>query len=145
MQTAGTGAQKPTLLYVKQATREATEQATATATLKQLPAARLASIHALASAPTLKADGSADTSAAKTITLPNAQWTTLDATAKSLLFTFHADAEREVTLRIGCKRPVQTKFNNGPMPSDLGPPGWLAGQIGFLNDTEVAPLDVACW
>jgi hypothetical protein len=125
---------KAELLYTKQATREATEQATTAATLKQLPVARLASIHALAAAPTLKPDGSADVSSAKIITLPNAQWTTLDASAKSLLFTFRADGEREVTLRIGCKRPVQTKFNNGPMPSDLGPPGWLAGQIGNIAD-----------
>ena len=120
--------------YTKLATREATERSTTDATLKQLPAARLASIHALPAAPTLKPDGSADLSAAKTTTLPNAQWTTLDATTKSLLFTFHADAEREVTLRIGCKRPVQTKFNNGPMPSEIGPPGWLAGQVGNIAD-----------
>ena len=140
LQVAGTGASltpavpKLQLVYSKLATREATEAAVTAATLKQLPAARLASIHALPVAPTLKPDGSADISGAKTITLPNAQWTTLDASAKSLLFTFHADAEREVTLRIGCKRPVQTKFNNGPMPSDLGPPGWLAGQIGNIAD-----------
>jgi hypothetical protein len=125
---------KPQLLYTKHLTRETTESATTAATLKQLPAARLASIHALAAAPTLKPDGSADVSGATIITLPNAQWTTLDAATKSLLFTFHADAEREVTLRLGCKRPVQTKFNNGPMPSDLGPPGWLAGQIGNIAD-----------
>jgi hypothetical protein len=127
-------ATKPQLLYTKLPTREATEQATTDATLKQLPAARLASIHALSTAPTLKPDGSADVSGAKTITLPNAQWTTPDASTKSLLFTFHAEADREVTLRLGCKRPVQTKFNNGPMPSDLGPPGWLAGQIGNIAD-----------
>ncbi len=125
---------KPQLLYTKQATREATEAVTTAATMKQLPAARLASIHALTAAPTLKPDGSTDVTGAKVISLPNAQWTTLDATTKCLLFTFHADAEREVTLRIGCKRPVQTKFNNGPMPSDLGPPGWLAGQIGNIAD-----------
>jgi len=140
LQVAGTSAsptppaRKPTLIYTKLATREATESATTVATLKRLPAARLASIHALPAAPTLKPDGSADVTGAKTITLPNAQWTTLDASAKSLLFTLHADAEREVTFRIGCKRPVQTKFNNGPMPSDLGPPGWLAGQIGHIAD-----------
>ncbi len=125
---------KPQFLYAKQATREATEAATTGATLKQLPAARLASIHALAAAPTLKPDGSADLASAKPLTLPNAQWTSLDATAKSLLFTLHADAERDVTLRIGCKRPVQTKFNNGPLPSEIGPPGWLAGQVGNIAD-----------
>ena len=120
--------------YIKLPTRGATEQAATAATLKQLPAARLASVHALPAAPTLKPDGSADISTAKTIMFPNAQWTTLDATTKSLLFTFHADAERDVTLRIGCKRPVQTKFNNGPLPSEIGPPGWLAGQIGNIAD-----------
>ena len=125
---------KPTLLYTQQPTREQTEQAATAANLKQLPTARLASIHALTAAPTLKPDGSADVTGAKTITLPNAQWTTLDAATKSLHFTLHADAEREVTLRIGCKRPVQTKFNNGPLPSDIGPPGWLAGQIGNIAD-----------
>ena len=125
---------KPQLHYTKFPTREATEAAAEAATLKHLPAARLASIHALAAAPTLKPDGSADVSGAKVISLPNAQWTTLAAAAKSLLFVLHADAEREVTLRLGCKRPVQTKFNNGPMPSDLGPPGWLAGQIGNIAD-----------
>ena len=87
---------KPQLHYTKFPTREATEAAAEAATLKHLPAARLASIHALAAAPTLKPDGSADISGAKTISLPNAQWTTLDATAKSLLFVLHADAEREV-------------------------------------------------
>ncbi|MEQ2010484.1 MAG: hypothetical protein ABMA26_27170, partial [Limisphaerales bacterium] len=127
-------AAKPQFFYTKLPTREATEQATTIATLKQLPAARLASIHALAAAPTLKPDGSADVSGAKLISLPNAQWTTLDASAKSLLFTFHADAEREVTFRIGCKRPLQTKFNNGPLPSEIGPPGWLAGQVGNIAD-----------
>ena len=125
---------KPTLLYTKQPTREATEQAVTAANLKQLPTARLASIHALTAAPMLKPDGSADVTSAKTIQLPSAQWTTLDAATKSLLITLHADADREVTLRIGCKRPVQTKFNNGPMPSDLGPAGWLAGQIGNIAD-----------
>jgi hypothetical protein len=140
LEAASTGASpsepaaKPQLAYTKQASREATEQAATAATLRQLPLARLASIHALATAPTLQADGSADVSAAKTITLPNAQWTTLDPAVKSLLFVLRADAEREVTLRLGCKRPVQTKFNNGPMPSDLGPPGWLAGQIGNIAD-----------
>ena len=125
---------KPTLLYTKQPTREATEQAATAANLKQLPAVRLASIHALTAAPTLKPDGSADVTSAKTIQLPSAQWTTLDAATKSLLITLRADADRDVTLRIGCKRPVQTKFNNGPMPSDLGPAGWLAGQIGNIAD-----------
>ena len=140
LQTAGTNTAasapiaKPTLLYTKLPTREQTEQTTTAATLKQLPPAQLASIHTFAAAPTLKPDGSADVPAAKTITLPNAQWTTLDAATKSLLFTLHADAEREVTLRIGCKRPVQTKFNNGPLPSEIGPPGWLAGQIGNIAD-----------
>ncbi|MEN9572325.1 MAG: hypothetical protein RL514_180 [Verrucomicrobiota bacterium] len=134
LEAAGTSASKPQLLYTKLPTREATEAATTAATLKQLPAARLASIHALSAPAQLKPDGSADVSGAKIISLPNAQWTTLDAATKSLLFTFHADAEREVTLRIGCKRPVQTKFNNGPIPSDLGPPGWLAGQIGNIAD-----------
>ena len=140
LQVAGTGASptpaapKPQLVYTKQPTREATEAAATSATLKQFPAARLVSIHALPAAPTLKPDGSADTTGAKTITLPNAQWTTLDAATKSLLFTFHADAEREVTLRLGCKRPVQTKFNNGPLPSEIGPPGWLAGQVGNIAD-----------
>ncbi len=125
---------KPTLLYPKQPTREATEQAATAANLKQLPAVRLASIHALSAAPTLKPDGSADMSGATVLQLPSAQWTTLDAATKSLFFTFYADADRDVTLRIGCKRPVQTKFNNGPLPSDLGPPGWLAGQIGNIAD-----------
>jgi len=125
---------KPTLLYTKQPTREATEQAVTAANLKQLPAVRLASIHALTAAPMLKPDGSADVTSAKNIQLPSAQWTTLDAATKSLLITLHSDADREVTLRIGCKRPVQTKFNNGPMPSDLGPAGWLAGQIGNIAD-----------
>ena len=120
--------------YTKLATREATEAAATAATLKQLPVARLASIHALPAAPTLKPDGSADMSSARVISLPNAQWTTLDAATKSLLFTFHTDAEREVTLRLGCKRPVQAKFNNGPLPSEIGPPGWLAGQIGNIAD-----------
>ena len=45
----------------------------------------MASIHALAAAPTLKPDGSADVSGAKVISLPNAQWTTLDASVKALL------------------------------------------------------------
>jgi len=125
---------KPQLLYTKLPTREATEQAATFATLKQLPAARLASIHALPAAPTIKPDGSADVTGAKTITIPNAQWTTLEPAVKSLLFVLHADAERDVSIRLGCKRPVQTKFNNGPMPSDLGPPGWLAGQIGNIAD-----------
>ena len=125
---------KPQLLYTKQAAREATEQASTIATLKQLPSVRIASVHALAAAPTLKHDGSADISTAKILALLNAQWTTLDGTAKSLLFTFHTDTERDVTLRIGCKRPVQSKFNNGPMPSEIGPPGWLAGQIGNIAD-----------
>ncbi|MFM8470378.1 MAG: LamG-like jellyroll fold domain-containing protein, partial [Limisphaerales bacterium] len=130
----GAPAAKPQLTYTKLPTREATEHAAETATLNQLPAVRLASIHALAAAPTLQPDGSADLSAAKIIFLPNAQWTSLDPAAKAAVLTLHADAEREVSLRIGCKRPVQAKFNNGPMPSDLGPPGWLAGQIGNIAD-----------
>ncbi len=121
-------------LYRKQATRELTEKQTTDAALRQLSKVKITSIHALSIPAQLKPDSSMDVSGAKTIQLPNAQWTTLDATTKSLLFTIHAAAPREVTLRIGCKRPVQTKFNNGPMPSDLGPPGWLAGQIGNIAD-----------
>ena len=124
----------PALHYRKLATRELTEQAATTNSLQGLPRAGIAAIHALAAAPKLKADGSAEVAEAKLLQLPPAQWTTLDATSKSLLITLRAEGERAVTLRIGCKRPVQTKFNNGPMPSDLGPPGWLAGQIGNIAD-----------
>jgi hypothetical protein len=124
----------PTLHYRKLATRELTEQAATTNSLQGLPRAGIAAIHALAAAPKLKPDGSAEVAEAKTLALPLAQWTTLNATTKSLLITLRAEGERSVTLRIGCKRPVQTKFNNGPMPSDLGPPGWLAGQIGNIAD-----------
>ena len=127
-------AKKVELRYSKLATRETTEQAAADATVKQLATVKLASIHALTAAPTLKPDGSADLTSARAISLPHAEWTTLDPAVKSLLFVLHADAEREVTLRLGCKRPVQTKFNYGPMPSNLGPPGWLAGQIGNIAD-----------
>ncbi len=120
--------------YTKLATREATEAATTAATLKQLPAVRLATVHAFTAVPPLQPNGSADAAGAQILQLPHAQWTTLSPTAKSLLFTLHADAEREVTVRIGCKRPVQTKFNNGPLPSEIGPPGWLAGQVGNIAD-----------
>ena len=123
-----------TLHYRKLATRELTEQAATTNSLQGLPRAGIAAIHALVAAPKLKPDGSAEVAEAKTLALPLAQWTTLNATTKSLLITLRAEGERSVTLRIGCKRPVQTKFNNGPMPSDLGPPGWLAGQIGNIAD-----------
>ncbi|MFA6543988.1 MAG: hypothetical protein WCS99_06160 [Limisphaerales bacterium] len=130
----GDNSAKPRLLYVRQASRDQTERTAVEATLKQLPAARLGSVHAFPAAPQLKPDGSADLSGAKFIQLPNAQWTPLDATVKSLFFTLHADAEREVTLRIGCKRPVQAKFNGGLMPSEIGPAGWLATQIGNIAD-----------
>jgi len=130
----GAAAPAPVLQYRKLATRELTEPAATTNTLRGLPRAEVAAIHALPAAAKLKPDGSAELADAKRLPLPHAQWTTLDAGVKSLLITLRAESERSVTLRLGCKRPVQTKFNNGPMPSDLGPPGWLAGQIGNIAD-----------
>lgn len=124
----------PVLQYRKLATRELTEQAATTNTLQGLARAEVAAIHALPAAAKLKPDGSAELADAELLPLPHAQWTTLDAGVKSLIITLRAESERPVTLRLGCKRPVQTKFNNGPMPSDLGPPGWLAGQIGNIAD-----------
>ncbi|MBI2928976.1 MAG: ThuA domain-containing protein [Verrucomicrobia bacterium] len=49
-----------------------------------------------------------------------------------------AEQTREVTLRIGSKRPVKLALNGQVLASNLGPAGWLADQLANIN--EIVPF-----
>jgi type 1 glutamine amidotransferase len=49
-----------------------------------------------------------------------------------------ADRVREVTLRLGSRRPVKLALNGQVLASNLGPAGWLADQLANIN--EIVPF-----
>jgi sugar phosphate isomerase/epimerase len=135
------------LVYVKKNSRDLTRQASVEATSEKIGLIQFGEWQALprGATPAVGPNGVIDFSASvqqadgtpvtwSPAVLADAEWQEIDSSIGWLYRVVESERDVEVTLFMGGTRPITTRFNGGPLLSGLGPPGWLADQIGNINE-----------
>ena len=141
-----THARAADLVYVKAATRAATEQATLAATREKSTSLKVQPWQTLGSAEVkFAADGATDLGASYPVggqqlkwsaapQFADGQWRRFETGNGWLYRVIESDQDQEVTFIISARRPLTVRLNGGVLPGELGPPGWLATQIAHINE-----------
>jgi sugar phosphate isomerase/epimerase len=136
------------LVYVKKNSRDLSRQASIEATAGKIGSIQLGQWQALPRGvtPAVGPGGAVDflvsyqTAEGRAVTwspapeMLDGEWQQIDSSTGWLYRVIEAERDVEVTLWIGGTRPMTARINGGPLLSGLGPPGWLADQIGNINE-----------